>query len=108
VLPGAAAPIPPTSATTAANAFAAAARPMDRSAQTRVLPMHATILIGLYLLVVAIAQVAGYFVGIFIERSAPAIGLPAYLMVSLGMLILAWPIAVWLTDHLLGPEPPRG
>jgi hypothetical protein len=69
--------------------------------------MHAAVLIGLYLLVVAIAQVAGYFIGVFVDRSAPAIGLPAYLVVSLGMLILAWPIAVWLTDHLVGPEPPR-
>jgi hypothetical protein len=69
--------------------------------------MHATALIGFYLLVVAIAQVAGYFFGVFIERSAPAVGLPAYLVVSFGMLILAWPIAIRLTDHLLGPEPPR-
>jgi hypothetical protein len=69
--------------------------------------MHATVLIGFYVLVVALAQVAGYFIGIFIERSAPAIGLPAYLAVSLGMLILAWPIAVRLTDAVMGPEPPR-
>jgi hypothetical protein len=69
--------------------------------------MHAAVLIGLYVVVVAIAQVAGYFIGVFIERSAPAIGLPAYLAVSMGMLILAWPIAVWLTEHLMGPEPPH-
>jgi hypothetical protein len=69
--------------------------------------MHATVLIGLYVLVVAIAQVAGYFIGVFVERSAPAVGLPAYLVVSLGMLILAWPVAVRLTDLLMGPEPPR-
>jgi hypothetical protein len=68
--------------------------------------MHATVLIGLYVLVVAIAQVAGYFIGVFIERSAPAVGLPA-LAVSLGMLVLAWPVAVRLTDLLMGPEPPR-
>jgi hypothetical protein len=69
--------------------------------------MHATVLISLYVLVVAIAQVAGYFIGVFIDRSAPAVGLPAYLVVSMGMLILAWPIAVRLTDLLMGPEPPR-
>jgi hypothetical protein len=69
--------------------------------------MHAAVLMGLYVLVVAIAQVAGYFIGIFIERSAPAVGLPAYLAVSLGMLILAWPVAVRLTEHLMGPEPPH-
>jgi hypothetical protein len=68
--------------------------------------MHAAVLMGLYVLVVAIAQVAGYLIGLFIERSAPAIGLPAYLAVSLGMLILAWPVAVRLTEHLMGPEPP--
>jgi hypothetical protein len=69
--------------------------------------MHAAVLMGLYVLVVAVAQVAGYLIGLFIERSAPAIGLPAYLAVSLGMLILAWPVAVRLTEHLMGPEPPR-
>jgi hypothetical protein len=67
--------------------------------------MHAMVLIGLYVVIVAIAQVIGYFIGVFMERSAPAVGLPAYLAVSLGMLILAWPIAVRLTDRLLGPEP---
>lgn len=69
--------------------------------------MHAAVLMGLYVLVVAIAQVAGYFIGVFIERFAPAIGLPAYLAISLGMLVLAGPVAVRLTEHLMGPEPPR-
>jgi hypothetical protein len=69
--------------------------------------MHAMVLMGLYVLVVAVAQVVGYFVGVMIERTAPAIGLPAYLAVSLGMLILAWPIAIRLTEAFMGPEPPQ-
>jgi hypothetical protein len=68
--------------------------------------MHAAVLMGLYVFIVAVAQVAGYFIGVFIDRSAPAIGLPAYLAISMGMLVLAWPIAVRLTDYLMGPEPP--
>ena len=71
----------------------------------KVIIMHAAVLMGLYVAIVAAAQVVGYFVGLFIERSVPAIGLSAYLAVSLGMLVLAWPIAVRLTEYLLGPEP---
>jgi hypothetical protein len=59
----------------------------DGSIHTEWCPMHASVLIGLYVLIAAVAQVAGYFLGVFIERSAPAIGLPAYLAVSMGMLL---------------------
>jgi hypothetical protein len=70
--------------------------------------MHAGLLMALYIAITVVAQTIGYFVALMVERTAPAIGLPAFLAISLGMLIIGWPIAVYLTERLLGPEPVRG
>jgi hypothetical protein len=69
--------------------------------------MHAGVLMALYLVITLVAQAIGYFAALFIERQYPSIGLPAFLFISLGMLIVGWPIAVRLTLWMLGPEPER-
>jgi hypothetical protein len=66
--------------------------------------MHGLALIGLYLLVALVGQVAGFGVSSLVERAVPWAGMPAFLAMFFGMLVLAWPIAVSLMSRLF-PEP---
>jgi hypothetical protein len=68
--------------------------------------MHGLALIGLYLFVALVGQVVGFGVSSLVERVVPWAGMPAFLMIFFGMLVLAWPIAVSAKSRLF-PEPPE-
>ncbi len=63
-------------------------------------------LLGIYVAVALGGQVLGYGMTSLIERAAPSAGLPVFLAIFLGMLVLAWPIAVALMNWLF-PEPTK-
>jgi hypothetical protein len=65
--------------------------------------MHGLALIGIYLVVALAGQAIGYGISSLVERSVPWAGMPAFLAVFFGMLVLAWPIAVGIMDRLF-PE----
>ena len=65
--------------------------------------MHGLALIGMYVVVALAGQVIGFGVSSLAERAVPWAGMPMFLAVFFGMLVLAWPIAVLLTSWLL-PE----
>ena len=66
--------------------------------------MHGLALIGIYLLVALAGQVVGFGISSLVERVVPLAGMPAFLAVFFGMLVLAWPIAVSIMDRLF-PAP---
>jgi hypothetical protein len=66
--------------------------------------MHGLALIGIYLLVAVVGQAIGFGVSSVIERVVPWAGMPAFLAIFFGMLVIAWPIAVAVMDRLF-PAP---
>jgi hypothetical protein len=71
--------------------------------------MQGLALLAIYVVVALAGQVLGYGISSLIDRAAPATGLPVFLAIFLGMLALAWPIAVrlmnWLFPEILEPPP---
>ena len=65
--------------------------------------MHGLALIGIYLAVALVGQVIGFSVSSLVERTVPWAGMPVFLAIFFGMLVVAWPIAVALMDWLF-PE----
>jgi hypothetical protein len=65
--------------------------------------MHGLALIGIYLGVALAGQAIGFGASSLVERTVPWAGLPVFLAVFFGMLVLAWPVAVLLMDRLF-PE----
>jgi hypothetical protein len=65
--------------------------------------MHGLALIGIYLAVAIAGQFIGYGVSSLVERTVPWAGMPVFLAVFFGMLVLAWPIAIAVMDWLF-PE----
>ena len=68
--------------------------------------MHGLALIGIYLAVAFAGQVIGYGMSSLVERTVPWAGMPVFLAVFFGMLVLAWPVAVGLMDWLF-PQSPK-
>ena len=66
--------------------------------------MHGLALIGIYLGVALAGQAIGFGISSFVERTVPWAGMPVFLAVFFGMLVIAWPITVGLMDWLF-PEP---
>jgi hypothetical protein len=66
--------------------------------------MQGLALLGIYVLVALAGQTLGFGMSSLIERAAPSMGLLVFLTIFLGMLVLAWPIAVGLMNWLF-PEP---
>jgi hypothetical protein len=69
--------------------------------------MHGLALIGIYLVVAFAGQVVGFGICALVERTIPWAGMPVFLAIFFGMLMLAWPIAVAVMNRLF-PEPPDG
>jgi hypothetical protein len=67
--------------------------------------MQGLALLTIYVVVALAGQVLGYGISSLIDRAAPAVGLPVFLAIFLGMLVFAWPIAVRLMNWL-SPETP--
>jgi hypothetical protein len=65
--------------------------------------MQGLALLGIYVFVALAGQALGYGVSSLIELVAPSMGLLVFLAIFLGMLVLAWPIAVGLMNWLF-PE----
>jgi len=65
--------------------------------------MQGLALLSIYVVVAIAGQVVGYGISSLIDRAAPALGLPVFLAIFLGMLAFAWPIAVRLMNWLF-PE----
>jgi len=65
--------------------------------------MQGVTLLGIYVLVAIVGQVIGFGVSSMIERTVPWAGMPAFLAIFFGMLVLAWPIAVAIMDRF-APE----
>jgi hypothetical protein len=65
--------------------------------------MQGLVLLSIYVVVAIAGQALGYGISSLIDRAAPAAGLPVFLAIFLGMLALAWPIAVRLMNWLF-PE----
>lgn len=55
------------------------------------------VLIGAYVVCIVFGNLIAWQVGLVVEQRWPVIGLPAFLAMFFGVLILAWPIAVRLT-----------
>ena len=68
--------------------------------------MHGLALIGIYLFLAMVGQVVGFGLSSLVERVLPMAGMPAFLAIFFGMLVLAWPIAVSVMDRMF-PEPPK-
>jgi hypothetical protein len=62
--------------------------------------MHGLALIGIYLAVALVGQAIGYGMSSLVERTVPWAGMPVFLAIFFGMLVLAWPIAVGIVDRL--------
>jgi hypothetical protein len=60
--------------------------------------MHGLALIGIYLAIALVGQAIGYGISSLVERTVPWAGMPVFLAVFFGMLVLAWPIAVAVMD----------
>jgi hypothetical protein len=65
--------------------------------------MQGLALLAVYVVVALAGQVLGYGISSLVDRVAPAAGLPVFLAIFLGMLAVAWPIAVRLMNWLF-PE----
>jgi hypothetical protein len=65
--------------------------------------MQGLALLGIYLVVACAGQAVGYGISSLVERTVPWAGMPVFLAVFFGMLVLAWPVAVKLMDWLF-PE----
>ena len=68
--------------------------------------MHGLALIGIYLGVALAGQAIGFGISSLVERTVPWAGMPVFLAVFFGMLVVAWPVAVGLMDWLF-PESPK-
>jgi hypothetical protein len=68
--------------------------------------MHGLALLGIYVVVALTFQTIGFGISSLIELVAPWAGLPVFLAIFFGMLVLAWPIAVVLLEWFL-PEPSK-
>jgi hypothetical protein len=64
--------------------------------------MQGLALLAIYAVVALTGQVLGYGISSLVDRAAPAVGLPVFLVIFFGMLVFAWPIAVRLME--LFPE----
>jgi hypothetical protein len=62
--------------------------------------MHGLALIGIYIAVALVGQVIGYGMSSLVERTVPWAGMPVFLAVFFGMLVVAWPVAVAVMDWL--------
>jgi hypothetical protein len=66
---------------------------------------QAVSLLIVYLVLMVIGDLVAYFIGLIIERSAPAASLPAFLAMYFGFLWVAWVIAVKVTEPKQSPAP---
>jgi hypothetical protein len=65
--------------------------------------MHGLALLGIYIGVALAGQAIGFGMSSLVEGAFPWAGMPVFLAIFFGMLVLAWPIAVGLMDWLF-PE----
>jgi hypothetical protein len=61
-------------------------------------------LLIVYLALMITGDIAAYLMGLVIERSAPAVSLPAFLAMYFVFLWVAWIIAVRITDPRAQPQ----
>ena len=66
--------------------------------------MHGLVLLGIWVVVALVGQVIGFGVSSLAERAVPWAGMPVFLAIFFGMLVLSWPIAVMLLNRFY-PEP---
>ena len=65
-------------------------------------------LITYYLVIQLIGDLIAVFIGLGIEKVAPAISMPIFLAMYFGVLWGAWVIAVRMTEPKLAPAPLAG
>jgi hypothetical protein len=66
--------------------------------------MHGLALLGIYFAVALAGQAIGLGISSQVERFVPWAGLPVFMAIFFGVLVLAWPIAVVLLERFV-PEP---
>jgi hypothetical protein len=66
--------------------------------------MHGLALLGIYVVVALAGQMVGFRMSSLVERTVPWTGMPVFLAIFFGMIVLAWPVAVGIVDRLF-PEP---
>jgi hypothetical protein len=66
--------------------------------------MHGLALLGIYVVVALVGQVIGFGMSLLVERTVPWVGMPVFVGIFFGVLVLAWPIAVLLLNRFY-PEP---
>ena len=60
---------------------------------------------GLYVLFAGLGSLGAWLVGLVVEaRWGQAVSLIAFLALFFGVLILAWPLAAWLTEKWVGED----
>jgi hypothetical protein len=69
--------------------------------------MHSGLMVMvMYSLLVILGNFLAWRIGIVVENNWPVLSLPIFLSMFFGVLILAWPIAVWITEKW-GPSEER-
>ena len=68
--------------------------------------MQGLALLGTYVAFALVGQLVGYGVSSLVERTVPWAGMPVFLAVFFGMLVVAWPVAVAVMDRVF-PETAR-
>ena len=64
------------------------------------------VVMGLYVIFATLGSLGAWAIGLAVEaRTSQAVSLIVFLALFFGALILAWPIAVRLTEALIGKEP---
>jgi len=67
--------------------------------------MHSGLaLICTYVALVAVGNLGVYYIGLAVESGWPPASLPVFLAMFFGVLILAWPLAVTITEKVIEPD----
>jgi hypothetical protein len=61
-------------------------------------------LIAVYIVLVAVGEIAAFFIGLIVERTIPAFSMLIYMAMFFGVLWGGWPIAVHITERYF-PSP---
>jgi hypothetical protein len=62
-------------------------------------------LIAVYVIFAIIGEFIAFFIGRIIDGFLPDYSMPAFMAMFFGVLWLAWPIAVWVTEKYLVRQP---
>jgi hypothetical protein len=63
--------------------------------------MQAAALMLIYVLTAAVVQFFGFLISGVIDYQWPAAGLTTFLIFFMGAYVIAWPLAVWMTERAI-------